>query len=255
MYTVCMHTSKTTGKNYIGITCQTPWTKRFNGDGSGYRNCIHFWNAIKKYGWDDFEHIVLTTCETEKEAMKLERFYIKKYQSNNDEYGYNIKEGGEHQEFPPEVRKHISDALKGKPNGMLGKHHSEETKKRMSEAQKGRKMPKDRYDAMCKRTREYFTEHSPAHTFTEEDHIRAREASRVRVRILETGKEFDSMSECAEYLGVLISNLSRAIHLNKKYKRYHIEKICLQTPNDQSEDVEPSGSKWEAPAEQGEDMI
>ena len=234
MYTVYMHTSKTTGKKYIGITCQQPWTKRFNGDGSGYRNCVHFWHAIKKYGWDDFEHEIITTCETENKAMKLERYYIKQYQSNNDEYGYNIKEGGEHQEYPPEIRKRISDALKGKPNGMTGKHHSEESKRKISATQKGRPLTPEHAANCRKATREYYKTHSPAHTFTEEDHKNAQEASRVRIRIVETGMEFDSMSECADYLGVLISNLSRAIRFNKKYKGYHYEKVCSQKPNDQS---------------------
>ena len=226
MYTVYMHTSKTTGKKYIGITCQDPWTKRFNGDGSGYRNCVHFWHAIKKYGWNDFIHEIITTCETEKEAMELERRYIKEYQTNNDKYGYNIKEGGEHQEYPPEIRKRISDALKGKPNGMTGKHHSEESKRKISESQRGRKMPKDRYDATCKRMREYSIKHPPVHAFTEEDYKNAREASKIHIRIVETGQEFNSMTECADYLGVLISNLSRAIRFNKKYKGYHYEKVC-----------------------------
>lgn len=114
MYTVYMHISKTTGKKYIGITCQNPWTRRFNGNGSGYKNCVHFWNAINKYGWNDFDHVILETCETEKEAMRLERKYIKQFKSNDAAFGYNIKEGGEHQEYPEEICKRISDARKGK---------------------------------------------------------------------------------------------------------------------------------------------
>lgn len=221
-----MHTSKTTGKMYIGITCQQPWTKRFNGDGSGYRNCVHFWRAIQKYGWDDFSHKIITICETEKEAMKLEKEYIKKYKTNNDEYGYNIKEGGEHQEYPPEIRKRISDALKGKPNGMQGKHHSEESKQKISESQKGKKLTPEHAANVRKAIREYYKTHSPAHTFTEEDHKNAMKACKIRIRIIETGQEFNSMSECADYLDVLISNLSRAIRFNKKYKGFHYEKVC-----------------------------
>ena len=226
MYTVYIHTSKTTGKKYVGITCQQPWTKRFNGDGSGYKNCVHFWRAIKKYGWDDFEHEIITTCETEKEAMKLERFYIKKYQTNNDAYGYNIKEGGDHQEYPQEIRDRISKALKGKPGSMTGKHHSEETKQKIRDAQKGRPLTPEHAENCRKATREYYKTHSPSHTFTEEDYKNAREACSIHIRVAETCQVFDSMTECANHFGVLISNLSRAIRFNRKYKGYHFEKVC-----------------------------
>ena len=37
----------------------------------------------------------------------------------------------------------MSEALKGKNNPMYGKHHSEETKKKMSEARKGRKLSEE----------------------------------------------------------------------------------------------------------------
>lgn len=70
----------------------------------------------------------------------------------------------------------------------------------------------------------YYKTHSPAHTFTEDDYARAREASKIKVRIVELDLTFDSMTDCANYLGVSVSNLSRAIRFNKKYKGYHYEK-------------------------------
>lgn len=225
MYTVYMHTNKLNSKKYIGITCQIPWQKRFNGDGSGYKNCVHFWNAIKKYGWNNFTHTILDLVKTESEAVELEKYYISLYNTQNEDFGYNIKSGGEHQTYPKEIRDRISAANKGRPSSMLGKHHSEETKRKISEAQKGRPHSPEHAENCRRATREYYKTHSPSHTFTEEDYRNAREACKIRIRIVETNQEFNSMSECADYLGVLISNLSRAIRFNKKYKGYHYEKV------------------------------
>lgn len=221
-----MHTSKTTGKKYVGITCQEPWTKRFNGDGSGYKNCVHFWNAIQKYGWVDFEHEILEICESENKAIQLEKYYISLYKTNNGLYGYNIKEGGEHQKFPQEIKDNIRNALKGKATRGSGWNHSKETIAKIRNAQKGRPLTPEHAENCRKATREYYKTHSPAHTFTEEDNKRAKEACCIRILVEETGQEFNSMTECAEHFGVLISNLSRAIRFNKKYKGYHFKKIC-----------------------------
>ena len=44
-------------KYYIGITSQN--VKKRWRNGNGYKDSVKFYNAIKKYGWDDFKHIVL----------------------------------------------------------------------------------------------------------------------------------------------------------------------------------------------------
>ena len=221
-----MHTNMINNKKYIGITCQNPWTKRFNGDGSGYKTCVLFYKAINKYGWNNFEHSIITTCDSENEAKDLEKYYISLYKTNNDEYGYNIMDGGQTQRYPQSVKDKISKSTIGRQAPNKGKHHSEETKQKISKAQKGRKLSEEHAENVRKATREYYKTHSPAHTFTDEDYKNAREASKKKVRIIETNQIFSSMSECADYLGVLISNLSRAIRLNKKYKGFHYEIIC-----------------------------
>ena len=58
VFSVYMHTNTINGKKYVGITSKEP-TRRWKGNGSGYRNNEHFWNAIQKYGWDNFEHDVI----------------------------------------------------------------------------------------------------------------------------------------------------------------------------------------------------
>jgi group I intron endonuclease len=90
IYCLYCHTNKINNKKYIGITKQT--TAQRWGKGTGYKGCPKFEKAIKKYGWNNFEHEVLLSGLTQEEACKLEKEYIKKY--NTIEDGYNILTGG-----------------------------------------------------------------------------------------------------------------------------------------------------------------
>ncbi len=67
MYIVYQHKNKINGKIYIGITMQEP-EKRWGSNGCNYKSSPHFYAAIKKYGWDNFEHNILFTNLTKKQA-------------------------------------------------------------------------------------------------------------------------------------------------------------------------------------------
>ncbi len=93
-YIVYIHQNKINGKMYCGQTCQDP-QKRFKG-GSGYSDCPRFYNAIKKYGWGNFNHIILIENLSHEMANIVETEIIKKYNLTNDKFGYNIDDGGAH---------------------------------------------------------------------------------------------------------------------------------------------------------------
>ena len=57
VWCIYMHTNKINGKKYIGQTFQNI-EYRWRQDGSGYKG-QPFYNAIEKYGWDNFEHKIL----------------------------------------------------------------------------------------------------------------------------------------------------------------------------------------------------
>ena len=76
---------------------------------------------------------------TQEQACKIEKDLIKKYNTQDRNFGYNIMEGGTAPQLPQEVRDKIAKALKGNKNG-LGKKCSEEKKRKISLAQKGRKL-------------------------------------------------------------------------------------------------------------------
>ena len=92
-YKIYAHINKINGKKYIGQTKQQ-LDQRFR-DGEGYKKSPKFYGAIKKYGWDNFEHILLFDGLSLEEANKKEEELIKEYNTTNDSNGYNIAYGGD----------------------------------------------------------------------------------------------------------------------------------------------------------------
>lgn len=134
-YVVYKHTNLINGKSYIGITNNL--NIRWAGSGSRYKsyNSI-FGRAIDKYGWDGFSHEVLESGLTRSEAVELEKYYIAHFRTNiyrhGNAFGYNMTDGGDGicgAIYSDDTKKKISDALSS-PNC--------ETRKRMSDASKGR---------------------------------------------------------------------------------------------------------------------
>lgn len=126
-YKVYMHTNKINGKKYIGITMTEP--KQRWGYGYGYYNQKRFYNSIKKYGWNNFEHLVLFENLTKEEAETIEVELIKKYNTTDGKFGYNIDFGGNCCISRAEHTKNkISKTMKekkintGNKNPMYGKH-------------------------------------------------------------------------------------------------------------------------------------
>lgn len=116
-YTIYKHTNRFDGKCYIGQTKEEDLTRRWSG-GSGYKGCRYFYNAILKYGWKSFAHEILETGLTAEEANDREQFYIALYRSDDPQYGYNIRKGGQERfSFSEEGLRSISECSKGANNG------------------------------------------------------------------------------------------------------------------------------------------
>lgn len=138
-YCVYIHTSPN-GKRYVGQTGVEP-EKRWRSNGKGYLAKKDgkylqpmFAHAILKYGWDNFKHEIIASDLTKEEADELEKSLIENLNTMNSEYGYNLREGGSHGGLSEEAKKKISEAQKGKIM-------SEESRKKLSEALKGEKSP------------------------------------------------------------------------------------------------------------------
>lgn len=220
-----MHVNRENGKRYIGITAQDV-RRRWRPDGSGYKNNRYFWNAIKKHGWENFDHQILKTGLSKNEACEIEKSLIAFYKSNDLEHGYNIADGGQYNVMPLATRERLSRERKGKNTGAdnpnfgnhrmagknnpnYGKRHSEETKKLMSENRKGKGL----------------------HVFSEEHKKKLSEnhgggADKKKVLCRETGVIYESINDAARALGItkkVISNCCRKIPHYNTAKGYHWE--------------------------------
>lgn len=89
--------NKINWKVYIGITtCKL--SKRFNEhkcEANKESPSLPLHRAIKKYGVDNFIVAQIDCANTREELQEKEIYWISYYESNNNEFGYNLRGGGE----------------------------------------------------------------------------------------------------------------------------------------------------------------
>ena len=107
-YCVYMHVNKINNKKYIGQSANIK--ERWRCNGKNYFASIKFFRAIQKYGWDNFDHIIIKQNLFRHEADQLEKELIKKYDTINN--GYNIKTGGSRGVLSQESLHKMSESLK-----------------------------------------------------------------------------------------------------------------------------------------------
>lgn len=170
MYSIYKVTNNISGKIYIGFSSnfikRKSQHKKYVLDGTGF--VLH--DAIRKYGWDNFEWEIIYESWDRNHCLKeMEPYFIKEYKSSILENGYNMTRGGERgpdkikrKPLTEEQRKRISEgtkknAVRGKNHHMFGqKPHenfiitakkgtrtgiswTEEVKRKISESNKGKK--------------------------------------------------------------------------------------------------------------------
>ncbi len=123
---IYMITNLINGKKYIGQSRNIP-TRWMNEKKSRGIN-QHLFNAIKKYGIDNFQFEAIESCTVELLNVR-ENFYILYFKTYLPEFGYNKTTGGDNCIMSEETRVKIS-----KSN--LGKTMTKETKYKMSQYMK-----------------------------------------------------------------------------------------------------------------------
>ena len=181
-YTVYEHISPS-GKRYIGITSNNP-NRRWGANGQGYSKQSKFFNAILKYGWDNFQHNILYSNLTANEASQKEQELIKYY--NTIENGYNCEPGGlTNRKHSQETIEKLRQLNLGKNNPNYGKTVSKETRLKLSQSHKNIPHSKEWTEKVAK-------------------------AHRKRVLCITTGETFPSLKDAADKTGISISGISQA---------------------------------------------
>lgn len=136
------------GKSYIGQTIRTI-EKRFE-EHQQSNNCRLIYRAIKKYGWDNFEK---DWYECPEEDLNFDEDLLVSEMGTLVPGGYNLRDGGgSNGKHSEETKQKMREAQKGEKNHMYGKTdekcywygktHTEETKQKMRETHIG-KTPSD----------------------------------------------------------------------------------------------------------------
>lgn len=237
-FIVYCHTNKVNGKRYIGLTCQKP-NQRFR-NGNGYKDNKHFYAAIQKYGWDNFEHSILFDNLTQTEAQEKEIYLIAKYNPRNPLFGYNITPGGNvcSGSDSPWYGKHHTEATKQKMSEQrTGVHKTEEWKRRISESNKGKIVSAETRARMSKNHANVAGENNPCfgRKLTDEHIAKMVKASKTKeaiekmkqnkvwysgkdnpnakkVMCLETGVIYDTVKDAALNNGCTPSKVSAVCH-------------------------------------------
>lgn len=135
-------TSKTTKKVYVGLTINSLQTRKTQHKCRSKQMKTHFYYAINKYGWDDFDWDILESGIEDFSLLKeREIYWINELDSYKN--GYNITSGGEGIlgfKFSDEQIK--KRTFYGEKNPFFGKKHSEETKKKISLKNSGKNAPR-----------------------------------------------------------------------------------------------------------------
>jgi group I intron endonuclease len=147
-------TNRVNGKSYVGQTLRRPIERmrshRYAASLKfGARSDMVIARAIRTYGWDSFSWRVIEICQSQELLDAAESYWIEKYRTVSPD-GYNIALGGRGRgSVSDETRKRISEAGRGRLVGgdtrkklsdlMKSRVRSPETAKKIGQANLGRK--------------------------------------------------------------------------------------------------------------------
>ncbi len=167
-----------------------------------------FYNAIRKHGENNFWFTALAECENFWEALEEEREYIKALKPE-----YNLTEGGggvKGYKFSLESRKRMSDAKKGKP----GHPVSHEVRERIRMSQLGRKI----IDPIkLEKARQNIA--------------KALLARRVQIKCVSDNKFFESIQSAANFYGLTHRAVSEYCRGRKSRRGFVFQYITEETSN------------------------
>ena len=207
------------GKRYIGKTKRT-LSERQGCNFNGYDSCTVLWKAIQKYGVENIQQeILFENNMTDEYASRLEQICILLFKTNcnkfsTPKFGYNLTDGGEGLTgwHPDEERLEVlRTQMREFAEKRKGMHPTGETRRKQSEAKKGKPG-----HPMPEHLRKKLSLANNKETMSEETRIRRAKVYEERkkpvVAIQRDTKEkivFNSVEETSNFFNVSISTVTR----------------------------------------------
>lgn len=213
-------TNKINGKVYIGQTIRKyGFKQRYSYDLAKNTKNLHLKSSIEKYGIENFDiDEEFDIAYSKEELDSKEKYWISYYKSNNTNFGYNLQDGGSNGKPTQEVRKQMS---KNNPKYMLGKHHTEETKKKIGARLKGRTLTPMKEETKLKISKTLTGRKLPMETKIKIKKSRkninqyGKNNPMARaVRCITTDKEFETLKEASEYYKTYSSSIVKSCNNN-----------------------------------------
>lgn len=126
------------GKSYIGQTIKSNVEERWKQHLKPSNKCRAIYNAIQKYGWDNFQK---DWYECPDEELNDHEELMVEVLGTLSPNGYNLKEGGANGKPSEESKQKNREAHIGEKNSRYGKTHTEDTINKMKEVKQGDKHP------------------------------------------------------------------------------------------------------------------
>jgi group I intron endonuclease len=147
IFVIYLIVHKESVKVYVGKTGLNPWKKRWGQHitSSKGKNKTYLYDAIRFYGIEAFDIVKIDETFSNEAANELEKYYIKTFESHDPEKGYKLTLGGDGGVPTEETKRKMSIAGKGKrkPQG-FGSMISEANKRRVFSPETRAKMSANR---------------------------------------------------------------------------------------------------------------
>lgn len=222
-------TNTANGKKYIGqtiVSVESRWREHKN-----HSNIYDYpiYRALRKYGFDKFSVEVIDTAKTRESLDEKERMWIKSLCTLLPN-GYNAIDGppGKSAKFSEETRALLSKKLKKRwenpeyrakmktsTTGIIKGPHSDETKKKISDANKGKRLSYERKRKIGESSKLLWGNKEYAEKALVG--IYKSNAKRAKAVInLDTGEIFCSAGEASRKLGVYQQNVTKCCQGKRK---------------------------------------
>lgn len=232
--------------SYIYLTTNLINNKKYIGQHTGaiddnyLGSGIALIQAIEKYGKENFNKQILEICDKEK-LNEREKYWIQYYNAFNSEDFYNLTEGGQqgdgwtacnkYMKNHPQEAEQIYQENGIRLHNWLNEHpdiKNQLTRNMLKGAEQWRKDNPDKVQEHMKQLnkakQQWQNEHPEEYTTQIANFIKAgSDANSKKIRCINTGEIFPSISEAARHYNIYQTNISKVLKGERKSAGKHPE--------------------------------